>query len=345
MSSVSLDEVVKGYGFLDHSRGGLSELTAISPVYRRGDRDWNRLHAAWPVVAYFGSERDVVGFVRRFAGERLVVIGLNPRRKAFRNSAGYLRGAFESEVDVVRSFMLDLDFVGGDGDLDSLLSFLGRGGDGYFLDRGLYRPVRHVTGRGVQLWFALPDVPVSEVSDFRYRVRAFREGFACAFEGELSGLGVRVDSCDDLRRAARVPGTAKPSVGYVSWLSSESRREDSALKDYLLNLDVTGCAPSLHSGGSGVELRVEEVLPDWFVGELEKDVGLERLYRGEGKPDGLDNSRSGYEFSLARRLLVKGYTDVSELATILALRPGGSVASGKKDLGYVRRTIANALIR
>ena len=69
------------------------------------------------------------------------------------------------------------------------------------------------------------------------------------------------------------------------------------------------------------------------------------LWNGVGKPGNTDRTRSGYEYSVARCLLRLGYTDVSELATILALRPEGSVRKSGKDQLYALRTVGNALIK
>lgn len=40
-----------------------------------------------------------------------------------------------------------------------------------------------------------------------------------------------------------------------------------------------------------------------------------------------------------------GHHDLDELATILSMRPGGSVQSHGKGENYIRRTIANALVK
>ena len=72
---------------------------------------------------------------------------------------------------------------------------------------------------------------------------------------------------------------------------------------------------------------------------------MQKLWLGEGKPEGLDTSSSGYDHTLVRRLLQLGHTDIGELATILAERPEGSVRTCGTDEGYIRRTIAATLLK
>ena len=48
--------------------------------------------------------------------------------------------------------------------------------------------------------------------------------------------------------------------------------------------------------------------------------------------------------SLLRKLLHLGYKNIDELATILALRPEGSVRKSGKGEGYLRTTLAKALM-
>lgn len=84
-------------------------------------------------------------------------------------------------------------------------------------------------------------------------------------------------------------------------------------------------------------------LPELFLNLLRNDKRLEDLWHGRGKANG-DASRSGYDFSVARRLMALGYRNLDDLATVLANRPEGSVRKGQRGEDYIRRTIANALL-
>ena len=92
--------------------------------------------------------------------------------------------------------------------------------------------------------------------------------------------------------------------------------------------------PSLISAGGE--------LPELFRNLLKQDEKLRNLWQGHGKLNG-DTSRTGYDYSIARRLLVLGYRDIDNLATVLAVRPDGAVKQAGKDEIYIRRTIASAI--
>ena len=175
--------------------------------------------------------------VVRNHGDRLVCYGLNPRSTILSGPGGRLRCARDADISLCQNLLLDLDLVGTvtPERLASLKRFLSRA-DEYFLGLGLCRPVRAATGRGSHLLFGFPPIPVADVPDVRARCRLFRDGFASAVRSELSRLEVRLDSTQDLRRAVRVYGTAKPGVGVVSQFVGGARHEDSALRSYLLGL-------------------------------------------------------------------------------------------------------------
>ena len=84
-------------------------------------------------------------------------------------------------------------------------------------------------------------------------------------------------------------------------------------------------------------------MPGWFRALRHQDEQVRALWEGRGKPDGRDVSNSGYDFSLARRLLRLGHTDVAELATILAARQ--EMLQSGKGYDYVVRTVSRALLK
>lgn len=330
---VSWADLERGYRWLGHE--GWSEVGGFHPDYRMGDVEWNRRKGVFPKVGYVKDLKGLRGFVQAYA-DRFLVVGVNPRVRVFRNDGGFVRSAREYEIEVSQSFFLDLDFVEAGGDVDGLESLLDRVDDEFFLGRGFRVPVRSYTGGGVHLWLATPRVVVGEVPDIGRRHGRFRDEFAGGYRGELGELGVRVDSTQDLRRMVRVPGTAKPSGGVVSGFPDVERVEDECLLEYLLWMpvaEVTG----------GLSLSIGGELPEWFVELMRSDGQVRRLWGGRGKPVGSDVSRSGFDYSLAKVLLWRGYRDVDDLATILALRPNGGAL--EKGEGYIRRTIGSALIR
>jgi len=115
---VSWADLERGYRWLGHV--GWSEVGGFHPDYRMGDVEWNRRMGVFPRVGYVRVLKDLCGFVRQFSGERLLVVGVNPRACRFRNDGGFVRCAREGEIEVSQSFFLDLDFVDGGGDVEGV---------------------------------------------------------------------------------------------------------------------------------------------------------------------------------------------------------------------------------
>jgi hypothetical protein len=314
-----------------------TEVSILHPEYRPGDADWNRAHDAWPVVEYVTSLAGLKDLVVRYAGERMVCYGLNPRSAIHTKPSGVLRSAKEDDILASQNLLHDVDLIGTvtperQDDLKRSLSRV----DEYFLDLGCKRPTRSKTGRGAHALSAYQPIMVADCPDIRERLRIFRDDLHNAIKHELSRLEARLDSTQDLRRVVRVYGTAKPEVGFVSRFYGKERREDPALREYLLNLSVPATA-ALRAIGP---LMLSETLPSWFTDLLDQDERVRSLWHGQGKTRG-DTTASGYDFSLLQALVRRGHADPAELGTILALRPGANA----KGPEYIARTIAIALQR
>lgn len=326
--------VLNSYRWFGHQ--GFTELNAI-PSKTGGDNESKG--DAFPKIWYAKHEGDVLGFVKKYYAEHMVCYGINPRPKILKMPMGSPRSARESEIAVSQNLVFDFDLVGDEkayGRLDALDAFLKRA-DEYFLDLHLRPPVKAFTGQGYHLLFAFPPIEVKECSDIGERLKHFREDFRDAYREELADLETKLDSTQDLRRMVRIYGTAKPSVGIVSRFYGGERIEDERLKAYLLELQL--------QEERNFVLRPAGELPSWFEDVLQTDTRTRELWAGTGKSAGTDTSRSGYDYSLALRLLHLGYKNIDELATVLVLRPEGSVQKSGKGEAYVRRTIANALLR
>lgn len=341
----SVEDVVKSYVWLGHR--GFTELNAFHPEYRTGseNRDWNREQQTYPKIRYARSPDDAVRFVEKYAGERIVCFGLNPRSRVFKNSSGYPRAALDSEIEVSQNLLFDFDFENTPSieHLSVFSDFLKRAKE-HLQDLGFKLPTGAFTGRGYHLLFAYPAIRVSECPDIVARLRHFRSGFDDEHRREMESLDAKLDVTQDLRRMVRIYGTAKPEVGVVSEFYGKERVEDSRLRAYLLEMKVESepmVAPAAKAGNAPVHSNV----PVWFRTLLERDDGLRELWEGTGKRAGTDTSCSGFDYSLTSRLLHLGYRNIDELAAILVARPDGAVRSSGKGDSYVRRTIAAALVR
>ena len=336
------EDVRRSFKWLGHA--AYTEMNAFHPEYRPGaeNRDWNREGNTYPRIRYAKSERDVVGFVKQYSNTRTVCYGLNSRSRVFRNDQGYSRAALNSEIETSQNLLFDFDLntVPVDNHATEFDRFLKRTND-YFRDLGLQIPVWASTGRGYHLLFSFSPIQVARTPDIAARLRQFRDQFRDAHRKDLDALEARLDNTQDLRRMARVYGTAKPAVGVISEFHGEQRNEDQNLRDYLLAIRMNRHAA--YPRTDRPELDPDRELPKWFDRLLTDDVMVRNLWSGIGKPATTDKSRSGFDYSLTRRLLQLGHRDIDDLAAILALRPEG--AAREKGEHYIRRTIANALTR
>ena len=177
--------------------------------------------------------------------------------------------------------------------------------------------------------------------DLGERLRTFRNHIARVFRADLSRLEIKLDSTQDLRRMVRIYGTVKPAVGKSSRFYGGRRVEDVQFLPYL----IEHCQPTRRAQPSDdVAIVIGKELPPWFAKLLREDNAVRQLWHGTGKTAGTDQSGSGYDFTIIRTLSQRGHTNAHDLATILALRPGGGAAHGK-DQKYIRRTIQSALLR
>jgi hypothetical protein len=332
-----LEEVVRGYKWLGHN-SGYTELNALHPSYRKGDKEHNLRNGTFPKIAYAKSEKEVVDFVKKYAQTHMVSYGLNPRPEAYKNDHKYPRSAADIEIAESKNLVFDFDFIDKNTtrhDHNQFAMFLRRVDDSY-KDLGFRAPVRAFTGRGYHLLFSYPSISLEDHPDLRGKLRQFRQHFYMEHKHDLNKIGAKLDSTFDIRRMVRIYGTAKPNTDAIpSKFFGHSRIEDIALREYILGMEEH---PII-----GKRFEPNGSLPDWFTSLLEKDTQLKQLWEGTEKPAGTDHSRSGFDYSLVRRLIYLGHRNLDELAAILANRPNG--AGHDKGQRYIWTTIGNALMR
>ena len=258
----------------------------------------------YPRIAYARTVNDVARFAGRYEGRHTVCYSLNPRPRVFKNARGFPRSACESDIETAQNVLFDFGFddLATEKGVQALEALLSRS-DEYFRDQRLQPPARAFSGAGYHLLFALPELSVAHHPELRRQLTTFRNNYASNFKHELRRLGVRLDNTQDLRRVVKIYGTAKPG-GAVSRFYGGHRVEDPRLAEYILSLPVM-------TSGRGIRLNPGSTLPPWFPSLLSLDERLSRLWEGRGKPVGTDQSRSGLDYSVVRRLLWLGYRDPS----------------------------------
>ena len=325
--------------YFSQGQYGLYELVALHKDFRPGRENYehNIASKAFPKVWFTKRPGAFVKFVQQYYKNHMCCVGVNPRPDALKSEKGFNRSAKDADIENVTHFYFDIDFEGKNptdmqlADLRLALMTM----EPFYQDQGFQTPTLNYSGNGYHIIHKIPPVPVAEYPDIKQRQQYFRDQFQAGFSGELSRLECIVDNTLDLSRKIKLPGTKKPGDARLSSLEYVNYKPDEALRDYLLNLDIQP------NDDVPLEMRVKE-MPECFVALLKQDEFIHNLWNGEGKTSG-DTSRSGYDYSLIRRCLKQGITDLNDLYAILALRPDGSVQAAGKGEQYVRNTIANAI--
>ena len=169
-----------------------------------------------------------------------------------KNSRGYPRATLDSEIEAAQNLLLDFDFnsIPTQEQRTEFAQFLQRSHE-YIQDLGLRIPAWAFTGRGYHLLFGYRPIRVAECPDIAARLKQFRHQFLNAHRRDLQALEAKLDNTQDLRRMARVYGTAKPEVGILSEFHGGERVEDAVLRQYLLEVKVQEAADKLPATEGG----------------------------------------------------------------------------------------------
>ena len=322
-------------------------------------------------IGYFDNEASFLSACETANGTANIYVGIQPRPFHFLDLAPNVvkpiqHGAKDTDIEWLSSLVLDIDPVrekdtaSTTEELDLAIKAASRVAD-HIASHGFLRPLVHVSGNGAHLWIALP--PSQVIDDNRAEIT----GRLKAFETRIRHLAMtpetdgklKVDSIYNLSRIIKVIGTLsvkgpdlKTRPHRVSRSLSEfQRREDPALLDALLAWPIETdrragtvmtnlVAPwSSFKAGSGLSPAVHAL--------ISSNNPIRKLFEGKGKlplgVDGkpLDQSSSGYDFSLALALARKGITDKTELCNALWFRPDG--CAQEKGARHCWRTVEAAL--
>lgn len=340
------------YRFLAHPGRGVSELRIIAP--RRGILG----------IGYFDNEDAFVQACDKANGTGNVYVGIQPRPARFMeqasNRVARLRhGAKDDDVPCVVAIVIDIDperpkhTPATDAELAKAIK-RGKQISTWAVEQGYVEPRLNMSGNGCQLWLA---VPAYEVTDLNRRtITAQLKAFEAQIRNAFNGDGVAIDSIYNLSRIIKVIGTRsikgkntkqRPHRLSAS-LSTFERVEDAKLLDAIRVLPAEEKQTSNKHGAKSSPI-IAGGLSDRVLELLESSTKLNALFEGRGKPtrgaDGkrLDESSSGYDFSLALTLARRGVTDPSELAAAIWHRPNSEARA--KGQSYVERTVERALSR
>ncbi len=327
-------DIRMGFAYLGHNL--FTQLDAIDTQRKR------------PTITEFARTADeTVSFVKKNAGERLLVWGTNERPEILIYDYGRPRSARNTDIKKVTNVLIDIDIESDTvsaAQLNELERFIKYDAWHWFSDQGFQRPAYSITGRGVHIKCTPPPISVADYPDIAERTKYFgMSEFGSDHKTKLDGLEARIDNTFDIRRMERIDGTAKPEIGYVSHFHGGLRADDEQLSIHLLGMPAPPKPAHSFEPMYGAKLlTVHNCMPTIVEQLLKRDPKLRAYWEGAGKTYG-DTSPSGYDMSVVRALMVRGVTDTSDLASALACRPNGSVQKSGKGEDYIRRTIARGL--
>lgn len=156
-------------------------------------------------------------------------------------------------------------------------------------------------------------------------------------KGILKGLSIylNADKCFDLARILRIPNTfnlkdpANPIPVKILQIDPDKKYDLAKFEEFKAEINS--------SDKSDIELTQVET-PERFYEILDKDEKLKNTWKGR-RPDLNDQSRSGYDMSLADQLMSYGFSN-SEIAAILKESPSGKGKESK--IAYLKHTIRKA---
>lgn len=305
------------------------------------------------------NEADYLKFVDAYNGGAQIYVGLNPVRNNLK------RHSKDADVIVWCNEVIDLDlkkpkqidedvperypkggkyYAACEDDLKKLEPSIDKINT-WFTDRGFKTGYQDRTGNGYRWILPVPGFDLTgHNSEALEALAAKKKEFIAQIAREcgiVDGCGAHLDSVFDFRRITGVPRTLNFKLETETRKNrvrepfrGAERDEDDALRDYILNIDVS--KPEPHDGERTQAPCRSEGLEYW----LTRDPKLKRLYEGDtsGYP-----SRSEAEQALANKLVFYNFSE-SEIEDILLSAGIGKAAEEKKrgHTEYIERTTKKA---
>lgn len=336
MPEVNKKDIATVFRFLQHDE--YTELRAISP-------DSGLLAQKW-----VETKEEFLNFCEEYDGEANVYVGVNPRSS---------KGGSGENIDKITTIPIDIDAITPwektekkehKAATDEELTKAKKAAKKIITDfeeMGFVKPLKIMSGNGVQLWYRIPEVDKEENPEFEEKVKEFIRKLKKRYthkyrddnkENENFCPGVDIDQVGDAARIMKVAGTK--SVKGLDTSERPMRRakiigepdyvKDGDLCDFIKDLEVT------KEEDRELELGNEEDLEYW----RKMNPKLDDLLNGDWADQGYE-SRSEAEFTTILLLLKYGFNEESIEA----------IMSDECDIGkwntesdnYRGRTINNAM--
>lgn len=296
-SMINEQDIRNTYKFLNHKKE--TELRAIIP-FKKGSRVRE--------ATFIHSEEEFLSFCKKWNGKANIYVGINERKH---------KGTKREDVTSVKTIVIDIDAIRKDMHQPATEEELERVDklacqiQYDLLQRGFKKPIKCLSGNGYQLWFAIPEIKLTDENreSVEQKLQMFQEEMQQRYSNKKHGS---IDKIGDLPRVIRVVGTmnikgenTKERPHRLSRVIGDKfeRNEDPKLRDYIL-----GLKPEME------EIVVEENTPKYTDEEFwrefrklcKKDKKLDDLFNNrldEYKNEWVKDSRSEAEQSLVAKLV------------------------------------------
>lgn len=219
-------DIERTYEILAHEK--VTEIRLIDP------------HKQSPPKSIFVEKKsDFVSTCKQCNGQWNIYVGINERKD---------EGKEKKDVLSVKTVVIDIDPIretntaATNEELEKakLVAFEI---EQSFVDLGFVRPVKAMSGNGVQLWFAFPKIEITESN--RDEIEGKVKAFIFNVQKKFNSKDVKIDQIGDLPRIIKVMGTTsikgiattERPHRIAEWLYYPGRIEDSKFREELLKLE------------------------------------------------------------------------------------------------------------
>lgn len=200
---------------------------------------------SFPIVKFVRKEEDFIKTCIDFNGKRNIYVGIRDRREDLKYAAK------KEDIVGLNLTVIDIDPIrpknlpSTDEELNRAISLSNKISD-FFKEEGFKKPLRGVTGNGVDIFFVLPYFEINDSNRFEVEEALlwFENFIREKFKEETRKLNLKIDNMYDLPRIVKVIGTKnikgietndRPHrVSY--WIDKPNKREeDTKLLNFILN--------------------------------------------------------------------------------------------------------------
>lgn len=226
VKTADLSNIKKTYSFLNHEKE--SEIRLIDPQKKQ-----------YPKSIFVNNETEFIETCLTWDKQYNVYVGINERTS---------KGTEKKDITSVQTIVIDIDPIRETGTAATKEELEKAKEKAFEIEqdltqRGFKRPAKAMSGNGIQLWFAIPKIIIT--NDNRIEVEGKIKKFIYNIQKKFNSKEVSIDQIGDLPRIIKVMGTTsikgtptnERPHRTAEWLFYNGREEDEFLKEEILKLE------------------------------------------------------------------------------------------------------------